>query len=401
MKTAARYLGLILLAGALVLPGCGGGDDPSDLQKLQSCLEDRLPNLLACLVGFDPLLAAALDPSQAGLLGITYTEVQGLANAYDFDVPIDTDFDGSADASITGRITFSSDPIGGIAPGTTAAVVWSIAGSGSGVGGSGTFDLVFASGDTVEVSGTGTVTEASGNCVLDFMIPANDPLEILLPGAAPAGTGPRLQIQDPETGLEVTGGVDLGLTMGANVASALASFAQGSNSVQVDNVMFNGNPLPPFSLNLPFGNLPTPGWVTFVLVKDGTPGVSVLHSHVSFFELRPEGSCSLWIYDLDKPAEHGGALWGTGSIPTGGSDPHIGWHQWLIDAAGPPVACWGFGAQFTVEGVTYVLHGDLWARPEPGQGTGVQPVAAGFWAYEGDEVNEQGSFEYYDRWIEP
>ena len=265
MTISARFIAVLAIAAGIAASGCSSDGGPSltpEARQIQGCLDGGFTNLLGLFTGLDSLLAVAGDSSLAEGLGIVYDPVSGEANTWDYEADLDLDRDGTDDAGIAGRISFSADPDGGPDPGTTASLTWSLSDLGAGVSGSGSFALTFLGDGSVDVSGTGTLVGSSGDCRFDYAIPANDPLNVRLPGSALTAC---LRLADTGTGLALAGGVDVGLQMGGDTASARAVFTQGTNVVSVVSVVFTGVSLPDFAFSIaalqPFlSPPPAAGW---------------------------------------------------------------------------------------------------------------------------------------------
>jgi hypothetical protein len=73
-------------------------------------------------------------------------------------------------------------------------VTWNLTDQGAGVGGSGNFDLEFQADGTVKVLGAGAISETGGEGSFNFVLPAGDPLYVMLEGA---GLASRLQVLGP------------------------------------------------------------------------------------------------------------------------------------------------------------------------------------------------------------
>jgi hypothetical protein len=278
MTQLRGLIGSLALVAVLVLGGCPGDDAEVALPPgLQQGIEDGMSNLLACIGGLDPLLEVARDPSKAGGLGISYAEVQGQQYAYDFEVPIDIDWDEIPDASLEGRIVFSEDPADGIAPGSTASLTWTLMDQGAGVGGSGTLDLEFQADGTIKVIGAGTIDETGGDGSFNFVLPASDPLFLTLAGA---GLTSQLQALGP-LGCALlafaSGSFDVTIWFSGHTFTGTVSSSAGSTWVDVTNGEWDGSALPDFSIDLcppPTGDPWTGSWLLEWDCGDGDTGTS-------------------------------------------------------------------------------------------------------------------------------
>jgi len=249
MRIWTRSAGLVLLAG--MTGGCGGGGDggnppvagalgPALEQQLQFCALARTGDLAQILRRIQVLLTAAADPSSAGDLGVAIApsvEPGDPPFTYSYSIQFDLDGNGSEDATVSGKITFATDPTAGLAVGTTAELSWSLSGAEGNVTGDGSLDLVLGEPGAIEVSGGGSIRDARDGCVFEVAIDPAMPLVIRAPLEAAQEPAPAQVIS-----VELNGCLTMELTL--DQATFTSEVCLDGSQVCYSNVRLNGQSVP-------------------------------------------------------------------------------------------------------------------------------------------------------------
>ncbi|MHC4938034.1 MAG: hypothetical protein ACYTHK_03600 [Planctomycetota bacterium] len=224
--------------------GCGGGggdiiENLDVAEQLEGCLADGTGTLLALNAAIGVLedaIASESEPPE----GIAITPVDGVDNAWDYEVGLDIDLDGVRETTISGRITFSTDPTDEpLGDGDTAAITFSIAGD-AGVSGEGSYDLAFGELDSVTVWGTANLTLPDG-CTIVMTIDEQAPLTY---------GGFRIPVADI-LGTNVFGTISVRARIDGREIRATLALSQTSNDIEVTNASIDGIAVDDFSFTLP------------------------------------------------------------------------------------------------------------------------------------------------------
>jgi hypothetical protein len=182
----------------------------------------------------DLLLVAQGEPGGAGV--VLSPDPADPRSAFTVHVPIDLDGDGTRDDALDGKITFSTDPALGLAPGDKATLSWTL--TGNDAQGNGTFDLRLTPTGMVEITGSGTITTAG--CTMDLVI--QETYAVAMPLRAPPHAPPVLSL--PFEGARIRFALEVNFdTLGGTIT-------RGATTLEVHGADVNGIPVPDFALGI-------------------------------------------------------------------------------------------------------------------------------------------------------
>lgn len=154
MRKFICVVALVAAAAGCGGDGDGGGSVPAQVQPIVDYMAGQTRGAASLLQQFpQSLVLALLDPAGAAAAGIVFTDMGG--NTYEFSLPVDTDGDGTADASANGTVTLEDAPAF-----------------------AGTIDGVLTRSDGTSIAGrivfTMTAAGIEVSCALTFTDPTND-----------------------------------------------------------------------------------------------------------------------------------------------------------------------------------------------------------------------------------
>lgn len=164
--------------------GSSGSGTPVGVDNaVQGYVVERMGRVFAAVSRMRLLIPVLLIPGMRTAAGITFeldTNVGVPPNTYDFSIPLDSNGNGSLDATISGRATLSADPSSGgaLVAGFQSSIELTVTTDGGQGVFVGTIAQSFDAGGSFLVSGGGDYTDAATGSTVTLAVDALAPLHV-------------------------------------------------------------------------------------------------------------------------------------------------------------------------------------------------------------------------------
>jgi len=210
---------ILLSVATLFCAGCSSSDDcvNESPEALALCSQDTILGIVRLQAQIEEIARVAEGGAPPPTMTWTPASGSGIPPfSWNFVVQFDVTGDFAPDMQIRGLISFSADPIGGIAAGSTATTTYAIEpvqDAAVAVFGDADLQIRFTNSSTIEVRGTTSMEDRLSSCDAAFRFPDATPLTVVFPNDIISGSAPS-ELAFETLGLSTSGVLDATISAG-------------------------------------------------------------------------------------------------------------------------------------------------------------------------------------------